>query len=436
MRTARLWAAGAGSLCLLTVALARPLLQSGTASGVAGLVLLVIISLFILKIAADLSVDLGLFFELQTRRKFRMVCVEKGLTSKDAKGRVVVPRLTQLIGGLGIIAGTIRPLLGQSLADWERSGPAFAMAFAVPGVRFRDNGDGSIAIQAGYRPLESVDVASSDDVLTLQDGVEWREVLTSVAVAVTEGGATFRLPLLDTHILVVGMTGAGKGSVLWSLILGLVPAARAGVVRFWGIDPKRLELACGRGVFGSRYASTEVDVVELLESAVRDMNARADQLAGRTRKFEPSPAFPVNVIILDELGYLSALISDRALSKRADQAIRTLLVLGRALGFVVVGAIQDPRKDNIDYRDLFPTKVAMKLEKPMVDLVLGSGAHDDGALCDLIPFGRVGAGVAFVKQEGGGLPLCVRFGWCSDELIQKTAATLGPGVLQKPRLVS
>lgn len=437
MRTARLLL-GCAVLLLVGDVVALPLLVTSGGFGIAAAVVLVVLTLIVGFYAVEHGDDAGVIFEQAMRRRFRAVCREKNLTTKDDAGRLVYPGMSQLMGNGDAWRVTIRPLFGQSVADWERSGPAFALAFSVAGVRFRDNGDGTLSMRAGYTKLEAREMVVSgldDAPEELPTGSTWRERLASVVVGTTENGRAYALPLLDTHVLVVGITGAGKGSVLWSLILGLVPAIRAGVVRLWAIDPKRLELAMGRQVFGDRYAAEEVAMVELLELAVADMHTRADELAGKARKFTPSPEHPVNVIFLDELGYLASLITDRNLSKRADKAITTLLILGRALGFVCIGAVQDPRKDNVDFRDNFPTKVAMKLPKPMVDLVLGNGMHEAGALCDLIPLGRDGAGVAFVTVEGSAIPVCVRFDWCSDELIQRTAAVLAP-VVQSPRLSS
>ena len=40
---------------------------------------------------------------------------------------------------------------------------------------------------------------------------------------ITETRPWWMLPVLGQHLLVAGATGAGKGSVLWSLIAGLAP---------------------------------------------------------------------------------------------------------------------------------------------------------------------------------------------------------------------
>jgi hypothetical protein len=53
---------------------------------------------------------------------------------------------------------------------------------------------------------------------------------------------------------------------------------------------------------------------------------------------------------------------------------------------VVVGAIQDPRKDVIPQRDLFPIRIGLRVnEAEHVRLSLGSDAHNRGAACDLHP---------------------------------------------------
>ena len=66
-------------------------------------------------------------------------------------------------------------------------------------------------------------------------------------------------------------------------------------------------------------------------------------------------------------------------------ALATLTTQGRAVGYCVVAALQDPRKDVLTIRNLFPDRIAMRLDEPeQVDMVLGDGARDRGAACELI----------------------------------------------------
>ncbi|GAA1979519.1 hypothetical protein GCM10009799_00820 [Nocardiopsis rhodophaea] len=38
-----------------------------------------------------------------------------------------------------------------------------------------------------------------------------------------------------THVLVAGVTGSGKGSVIWSAVRAMLPAIRSGLVRVWAV---------------------------------------------------------------------------------------------------------------------------------------------------------------------------------------------------------
>jgi hypothetical protein len=126
-------------------------------------------------------------------------------------------------------------------------------------------------------------------------------------------------------------------------------------------------------------------MVELLEATVAGMQQRAGQFGGRTRTFPVSTEFPFVVVLVDELAFLTAYQPDRDLRKRAEAAIATLTPQGRSVGLCVVGALQDPRKDVISLRNLFSTRIALRLdESDQVDMVLGDGTRDRAALADEI----------------------------------------------------
>ena len=80
-------------------------------------------------------------------------------------------------------------------------------------------------------------------------------------------------------------------------------------------------------------------------------------------------------------------------------------------------------------RNLFPDRIAMRLDEPeQVDMVLGDGAWDRGATCELIsPDPATGAGVAFVRLEADPDPVRVRAGWISDTDIRALAGLVRPG---------
>ena len=72
-------------------------------------------------------------------------------------------------------------------------------------------------------------------------------LLRAVPVARDIEGRPWHMAIEGQHVFVAGRTGSGKNSWTWSLVLHLAPAWRAGLVRFYGCDPKRVELLIGRG---------------------------------------------------------------------------------------------------------------------------------------------------------------------------------------------
>ena len=110
---------------------------------------------------------------------------------------------------------------------------------------------------------------------------------------------------------------------------------------------------------------------------------------------------------------LTAWVNDRTVKQRIESALGLLLSQGRAVGVVVVGAIQDPRKDVLPQRDLFPIRIGLRLnEAEHIDLTLGRAARLRGAACDMIP--DTLPGVGYVQVDGITEPVRVRFAHHTD----------------------
>ncbi len=197
---------------------------------------------------------------------------------------------------------------------------------------------------------------------------------------------------------------------------------RSGLVRVLAADPKLMELAYGRIIFDlyGHYAADPAAIADMLDQAVADMQARAARFAGHQREHTPTTEDPFVVVLVDEVAFLTAYQTDRTLKQRIMAALATL---GRGVGYSVVAALQDPRKDVLSIRNLFPDRIAMRLDEPeQVDMVLGDGARDRGAACELIPVDPVtGAGVAYVRLESDPDPVRVRAAWVSDTDIRQMA---------------
>lgn len=354
--------------------------------------------------------------------KWRRIAPRVGLVVHDHTGA----NKPWVYGGLGDVrvtaAGIVRLRVaiptGLTLDDYARKADALAVAFGVREARVTASGPGSVWIE-----LHRTDVLA-DTIAPLPVRSEPEVNLAGIPVGRHEDGTEWRFSLWQTHVLIAGATGAGKGSILWSLLRGLAPAINAGWVQVWAIDPKGgMELRPGQRLFSRFEDGTPETMCDLLEDLVAVMDARAKRLASLgIRKHQPSPDSPHLLAVIDELATLTA-FAERDVVRRIDKALGLLLTKGRAVGITVLAAVQDPGKDVVGWRDLFPTRVAMRLDNPIqVDMVLGEGARDMGATADHINEGT--PGVAFVRVEGTRAIRRVRASYLTDDDIAGLSATV------------
>ncbi|MBO0881865.1 MAG: cell division protein FtsK, partial [Mycobacterium sp.] len=130
---------------------------------------------------------------------------------------------------------------------------------------------------------------------------------------------------------------------MWGPLVSAAPAIRDGLVRLWGIDPKGMELAYGRGLFGDRYAVAGKQAVALLDQLVAVMEQRKTAFAGQVRTVPISTANPLELLEFDELGALTK-YTDRQTREKITERIALLTTQGRALGITVRGYVQEPTK--------------------------------------------------------------------------------------------
>ena len=163
------------------------------------------------------------------------------------------------------------------------------------------------------------------------------------------------------------------------------------------------------------------EMADSLDDAVSIMQARTERLRGRTRKHVPTIAEPIFILLIDELATLTAYNPDRALKERIKNSLALILTKGRAAGVHVAAFVQDGRKEIVPFRNLFTVRVGLRLAEPEeVDLILGDGARDRGALSDLIA--DTTPGVAYVIESGATTPERIRFSYLSDADIEAMAA--------------
>ncbi len=350
------------------------------------------------------------------RRHWAGVMAISGVAPKH-QGRVVLPVLGKVTATKYTDRVQVRLVSGQSPADVAKHAEALAHGFGALLCRVRTARSGRVVLEFVRRDA----LAAIVPAWPVPDHPD----LKALPVGRREDGLPWLVRLHGTHVLVAGATGAGKASLLWGLVRAMFPLLRSGLTRILAADPKLMELAYGRVIFETygAYAADPVAIAVMLDQAVADMQARAARFAGVQRDHTPTREHPFTVVLVDEVAFLTAYQPDRKLRDRIMAALATLTTQGRAVGYCVVAALQDPRKDVLTIRNLFPDRIAMRLDEPeQVDMVLGDGARDRGASCEMISSDpATGAGVAFVRLESDPDPVRVRAGWVSDADIRAMA---------------
>jgi S-DNA-T family DNA segregation ATPase FtsK/SpoIIIE len=357
------------------------------------------------------------------RRGWQPAMVTCGLDVRVVD-RQYLPQLGRVTSTGAVDRVQVRMLPGQVLEDYAEKTDRLAMTLGAVECRVRTgrrHGELELwllvddPLNGIVEPFESSDGPAD---------------YAGLPVARREDAETYQLRLLGNHVLVAGATGAGKGSVLWSIAWALRPGIADRSAELWVLDPKGgMEFAAGAPLF-ARYCygdtstavgteavrTHETAFADFLEEAVAIMRARQAELRGVTRLHEPTPGDPLVVVFVDELASLTAYVTDRDAKNRIKAALSLLLSQGRAVGVVVVAALQDPRKEVLSFRDLFPTRIALRLTEPeQVDMTLGDGARRRGARCDEISERLPGTG--YVVLDGIAEPIRVRFPFISDDHI-------------------
>jgi S-DNA-T family DNA segregation ATPase FtsK/SpoIIIE len=342
-------------------------------------------------------------------------------TGLDAEVVGIDPRLRRYVPRLGRVRSdrwcdrvSVRLLAGQHPGMFEDRTDHLAHAFGAMACRAESPRPGRVVLVFQHSDALGAVVPA----LPVPDEVDLRELV----VGKLEDGRSWTVQLGGSHLLVAGATGAGKGSVVWSIVRAVAPAVHDGTAQLWCVDPKGgMELAAGAPMF-TRFAYDDpADMADLLDEAVDQLHERAQRMRAQgRRKHSPSVVEPLVVVVVDELAFLTAYMPDRDLRKRITASLSVLLSKGRAVGFTVVAALQDPRKEVAPIRDLFPVRVALRLtEAEQSRIVLGAGAHERGAACERIPVGMPGVG--YVIIDGLPAPVRVRASWVSDDDIAAMA---------------
>lgn len=339
-------------------------------------------------------------------RRCGLVVHEPSMSSRERRDPEVARLLKVRVLGTGAERLLLRLPVGMTPDDVAVRAQAIGQAFGVAEVRTLASRPGRVWLEFRRRDVlkatvRPVDQAAPD--------------IAALTLGLRDDGQPWRLRLKGTHILIAGATGAGKGSVLWSLVSSMARAIEDQWVEVWALDPKGgMELGLGKQAFARFEGGSHEAMCDLLEELVELKTRRSMALSAHgIRTHVPHAESPHIVMVIDELATLTA-FAERSVVRRVEQALGVLLTQGRAVGISVVAAVQDPGKDVVTWRDLFPARVAMRLDNPIqVDMVLGDGARERGALADQIS--ELQPGVAYVRVEGTREISRVRAAYLSDE---------------------
>jgi S-DNA-T family DNA segregation ATPase FtsK/SpoIIIE len=351
--------------------------------------------------------------------------------TKDKRGREYRPKLGRVRAEGWRDLVRVKMIKGQAPEQWELHASGLAHSFNAESCRVRVVKPGRLELDF----IHSNPLAYSIPAPVLAEDPAVVD-LRRVVIGRTETGKPLRLQLLGTHVLTVGVSGAGKGSLVWSVAWALAPAIKAGRVKLYGIDPKGgMELGQAPEVFERVVYDNGSHAVTLLEWLAQEVKRRAESYRGRRRMWTPESGDPFILLVVDELADVIAYQTDKNLRDRATRAVQAITSQGRAPGVCVLGLLQDPRKEIVAFRHLFSTRIAMRLDEPaQVDMVLGDGVRKRGAAAHEIPEST--PGVAWVKEDGKREPVRARvFHITDDHLAQLVAYLTGRTALSTAEVV-
>jgi S-DNA-T family DNA segregation ATPase FtsK/SpoIIIE len=323
----------------------------------------------------------------------------------------------------------IRPAPGIKVSRILSLSDDLAMALKATAVR----------IQAPVPGSDTVGVEIPNDIRAI---VSFRELLQdpgfaasgsplSMALGKDTGGRPFVADLSSMpHLLVAGVTGAGKSVCLNSILLSFLYKCTPDDIRLLLVDPKRIELAVYADLPHLVHpVVTEVPMAKTaLEWAVYEMETRYDSTARlgvrnisgfNTKLAEYGDAVPPGLEDLRPLPFLVIIIDELAdLMMTAGKDIETCIVrlaqLARAAGIHLIVATQRPSVDVVTglIKANFPCRISFQV----------TSTHDSRTILDTVGAEHLlGKGDMLFKPSGG-KPQRLHGAFVSDEEVAAVAA--------------
>lgn len=254
-----------------------------------------------------------------------------------------------------------------------------------------------------------------------------------VHLGLTEMGEHRRLSLVERGLLIGGLAGTGKSSLL-NLITSHAAKSAA---ELYLIDPNGVQFGPWRDratAYAGHDPDEALDVLDMVRAEIARRLALLETLPGVVRKVtrqiaEDHGLHPL-LLGVDELAYHTSVVGTPQQQQRFAISARDVVSRGRAAGVIPVMATQRPTQDVVprSLSDLFGLRMAFRTANAAnSDVVLGEGLAARGYNAADIELESRGVGLLLAE---GARPEKVKVTWVPDELIADLSITTVP---MKPR---
>ena len=244
-------------------------------------------------------------------------------------------------------------------------------------------------------------------------------IFDPIFLGIDEYGQPVYLPMIYRNILIGGEPGAGKSSLL-NTIVG--HAALCPDVRLCLLDGKQVELGLWADC-ADVFVGPDIDHANRTLKRVQTVmdNRYAYLLSRKRRKIGPNDLFGQILVACDEIAYFSATVDDKTKRELFAALLRDIVARGRAVGIIVAAATQRPSSDIIptSLRDLFAWRFAGRCTTDVSsDIVLGHGWAARGYSSNTVDPNNQGCGYLIAE---GGIPALIKAAYMTDADIIRVA---------------
>jgi S-DNA-T family DNA segregation ATPase FtsK/SpoIIIE len=233
-----------------------------------------------------------------------------------------------------------------------------------------------------------------------------------VYVGIDEFLKPVHMRLIYKNLLVAGLPGGGKSSLLNNLTAHAALSAASRLVLF---DAKKVELGMWDDV-ADEFVGPDMDkAITTMLRLQKVLDNRQDWLlAHRRREIRPGDGLTVITTVFDELFMYSATLGTTAQREEFIRLLRDLVGRGRFAAMPVLAATQRPSIDIIpkSLRDLFGYRAAFRCTSMgSSDIILGDGWAHQGY--DATTIRDTQQGVAYLIAEES-TPRLIKAAYLSD----------------------